>query len=358
MTRPARVLLDAQALRHNLYQVQKLASKSRVMAVVKANGYGHGINWVCQQLSEGVAFGVASIEEGISLREAGIAAPICLLEGFFDEKELPLLTEYKLSPTLHADYQLELLERTDLDPAIPVWLKIDTGMNRIGFNPQRLPDLLARLKACQSIDQIRVMSHFPNADNKFDSTTTDQVKLLQKITRGTGLELSMANSAAIIQWPASHLQWVRPGIMLYGASPIIGFNGLQLDLKPVMTFTSQLIAVHDRKKGDPIGYGGDYICPVDMPVGVVAVGYGDGYPRNLPAGTPVLINGKQVPLAGRVSMDMITVDLRPTPKARSGDPVVLWGRGLPVDDIASRCGTISYELLCRVTERVSRIDIS
>jgi alanine racemase len=228
-------------------------------------------------------------------------------------------------------------------------------MHRLGFAPAQLAGVLARLRALKGIRDIRVMTHFANADDAGDARTQKQIEAFQAQVNGLGLETSLANSAGIVAWPASHADWVRPGIMLYGASPLSGRAAAELDLRPVMTLESALLAVHARKKGDAIGYGGDFTCPEDMPVGVVAIGYGDGYPRHAPAGTPVLVNGKRVPLVGRVSMDMITVDLRSQPGARAGDPAVLWGAGLPVDEVAAAAGTISYELLCRVAERIPRV---
>jgi alanine racemase len=229
-------------------------------------------------------------------------------------------------------------------------------MHRIGFPPEVLPAVIKRLKVCMAVGRVRVMSHFPTADNRFDIVTPDQIRLLDELTLNLNVERSLANSAGIVNWPSSHLEWVRPGIMLYGASPMIGMSAATLDLMPVMTLASEFIAINQRRKGDAIGYGGDWVCPEDMPVGVVAVGYGDGYPRHAPPGTPVLVNGVRVPLIGRVSMDMITVDLRDLPDAKVGDSVVLWGAGLPVEEIAALSGTIAYELLCCVTARVPRIE--
>ena len=353
MSRPARALLDAQALRHNLQQVRRHAPHSKVMAVVKANAYGHGLSWAAKILEDADAFGVASVEEGMELRAAGVTRPICLLEGFFAADEIPLLGRHQLAATVHEQDQLQVLESASGATPIAVWIKIDTGMHRIGFAPEEVPAVLARLKACPAVAEIRVMSHFANADNKFDSTTQSQIECFRPLCQG--LEGSLANSAGILAWPDSHLDWVRPGIMLYGGSPLIGHHAHDLDLMPVMTLQSALIAVHRRRKGEAVGYGGDWLCPEDMTVGVAAVGYGDGYPRHAPPGTPVLVNGRRTPLIGRVSMDMITLDLRAQPEAKAGDPVVLWGTGLPVDEVAAQAGTISYELLCHVAERIPRI---
>lgn len=355
MTRPARALLDPQALRHNFARVRSHAPHARVMAVVKANGYGHGLTWVASVLHDADAFGVASLEEGLALRAAGATQPICLLEGFFEAAELPQLAAHGLEPTVHHEAQLAALEAAVLPRPLDVWLKLDTGMHRIGFPPERFAEALARLRACRGVGAIRLMSHFANADDVAGATTQQQIDCFLPFVRDARLPASLANSAGVLAWPASHLDWVRPGIMLYGASPLAGRSALELGLEPVMTLSTALIAVNRRQKGDAIGYGGDWVCPEDMPVGVAAIGYGDGYPRHARPGTPVLVNGRRVPLVGRVSMDMITLDLRGASDAQIGDPVVLWGRGLPVDEIAACAGTISYELLCRVTERIPRV---
>ncbi|MHB8741706.1 MAG: alanine racemase [Sulfuricaulis sp.] len=356
MSRPARALLDAGALKHNLQQVRRHARHARVMAVVKANGYGHGLAWVTQVLNGAVdAFGVSSAEEGMQLRATGVSQPICLLEGFFTADELPRLSAHHLEPAIHHDAQLQALAQATSEQKISVWLKIDTGMHRLGFPPERVPDVLTQLRRMPAVANIRLMSHFARADIASDPETKSQIDSFLAVSRDLGLETSLANSAGILAWPNSHLGWVRPGIMLYGASPMERQDAAQLDLRPVMTLQTALIAVQARRRGEPIGYGGDWRCPEDMPVGVAAIGYGDGYPRHAVPGTPVLVNGSRVPLASRVSMDMITLDLRQQPQARVGDPVVLWGRGLAVEEVAKSAGTIAYELLCHVTERIPRV---
>ena len=356
MARPAQVRLSAAALQHNLERVRSYAPEAKVMAVVKANGYGHGLEWAARVLSQADAFGVASVEEGTTLRRAGVTRPVCLLEGFFRNEELALLVAERLSTVVHHERQIRDLEDFSGSAPVDVWLKIDTGMHRIGFDPQRAASAASRLRACKSVGALGLLSHFANADNKFDSATSFQIGLFNDLAASIGGERSLANSAGIVAWPESRLEWVRPGIMLYGVSPMIGQGGIELGLEPVMTLSSEIIAISRRRKGEAIGYGGDWVCPEEMPVGVVAIGYGDGYPRHVPAGTPVLVNGRRVPLVGRVSMDMITVDLRDQPGARIGDPAVLWGAGLPVEEIAARAGTIGYELLCQVTPRAPRIE--
>lgn len=356
MTRPARALLSAQALRQNYQRVRAAAPNAKIMAVIKANAYGHGMAWAARVLRDADGFAVASVEEGAELRAAHIAQPICLLEGFFDAAELPEIVRHRLMPVVHHPGQLAMIEQAAGLAGLEVWLKVDTGMHRLGFPPEVAAAAAARLTACPAVAGVRWLSHFANADNRFDTATTYQIERFLKLLDGLSVERSLANSAGILAWPASHLEWVRPGIMLYGGSPLIGHGAVELNLKPVMTLETRLIAVHRRKKGEAVGYGGDWICPEDMPVGVAAIGYGDGYPRHAPPGTPVLVNGARAPLIGRVSMDMITVDLRAQPQARVDDPVVLWGEGLPVDEIAAQAGTISYELLCCVTSRIPRVE--
>lgn len=358
MTRPARALIDAHALRHNLNRVRQAAPNAKVMAVVKANAYGHGLVRVARILLGANAFAVASFEEGLALRNAGVAHPICLLEGFFDAEELALLNHYRFMPVLHHESQLLQLEHSQDSDPIDVWLKVDTGMHRIGFAPEVAAQMRKRLEACPQVQRIRMMSHFANADDTANMTTQQQIDRFKSLVNGWGLEASLANSAGVLGWPQSHVDWVRPGIMLYGASPLLGKSAAELELQPVMTLSSRLIAVNRHRKGERVGYGGEWVCPDDMPIGVIAIGYGDGYPRHAPSNTPVLVNNKRVSLIGRVSMDMITVDLRTQASAKVGDPVVLWGTGLPVEEVAERAGTIGYELLARLPQRVPRIEVN
>jgi len=355
MSRPARALLDAEALRHNLGLVRRYAPAAHIMSVVKANGYGHGLGWVAGTLADSDAFAVASLQEAIQLRQAGVTRPIILLEGVFDAGEATLLRRHTLIPVIHQERQLAMLEaHPDTSPE-RVWIKLDTGMHRVGFTPAEFANVLARAQSVPGIGQIGVMTHFANADDVKDPLTAKQIERFRDALNGARLETSLANSAAILAWPESHGDWVRPGIMLYGASPLIGRSAAELGLRPVMTLETALIAVQTRRKGDAVGYGGDYRCPENMPVGVAAIGYGDGYPRHAAPGTPVLVNGRRTALVGRVSMDMITIDLRAYPDARVGDPVTLWGDGLAVDEVAQSAGTISYELLCHVAERIPRV---
>lgn len=358
MSRPARALLDAAALKHNLQLVRRYAPRARVMAVVKANAYGHGLAWAARALDGSVdAFGVSCLEEGMQLREAGVELPVCLLEGFFSPDELPVLSQRRLEPVVHHVGQVQALLQNSTSLNLTVWVKVDTGMHRLGFPPDAVPEVIAQLRRCPAVARVRLLSHFARAEFPADTVTRSQIDEFTGLTHGLGLETSLANSAGILAWPPSHLDWVRPGIMLYGASPLLDKDAATLGLQPVMTLETALISVQARKKGDAIGYGGDWRCPEDMPVGVAAIGYGDGYPRHAPPGTPVLVNGRRMATVGRVSMDMITLDLRGQPQAKVGDPVVLWGRGLPVEEVAEKAGTLSYELLCHVTERIPRVVI-
>lgn len=353
MTRAAAAIVDLQALQHNLRRVREAAKDSRVISVIKANGYGHGLLRVAQALHESDAYAVAKIEEALALRDAGIDKPVLLLDGFIDSNELRLLQQHAISVVVHHPHQIELLETTPLDCPVKVWLKVDTGMHRLGIPVDDVTASFRRLHDCANVaGSIVIMTHFANADDRGDPRTTTQLKRFKRYTTECNALRSLANSAAILAHPDTHEAWVRPGIMLYGVSPFIDGSAVDDNLKPVMTLSSKLIAINHYKKGNALGYGGSWRCPEDMTVGVVAIGYGDGYPRAARVGTPVLINGRRVPLVARVSMDMICVDLRELPSAAIGDRAVLWGEGLPVEEIARCANTIPYELLCRVTQRV------
>lgn len=357
MSRATAVRFNLKALAHNLRRVRAATPGRRVVAAVKAEGYGHGLIRVARAL-DADAFAVACIEEASALREASIEQPILLLEGVFEATELPLCARHRFEIAVHHVEQVLMLERARLEHPLRVWLKIDTGMHRLGLSPAVVPTVYRRLRACPAVTaEIGLMSHLARADERDCDDTLRQVQTFQEATAGRPGERSLANSAGILGWPQTHFDWVRPGIMLYGASPFVDGLAPDEDLQPVMTLSTQLIAVHRLQRGDPVGYGGTWVCPEDMDVGVAAVGYGDGYPRHAPAGTPVLINGREAALIGRVSMDMITLDLRRHPEARVGDPVVLWGEGLPVERIAKAAGTISYTLLCGITRRV-RVEVA
>ena len=353
MTRATRALIDLSALRHNLQLVRETAPASRVMAVIKANAYGHGVVPVAAAL-DAEAFAVATLEEAVQLREAGCDRPVVVLQGCHDGEALSLAARLELQAVVHHPEQIAALESVSLPRPLRVWLKLDTGMHRLGVAAEDFPELHRRLTALAQVQQpVNVMTHFANADARADPLTETQIRRFNTTVGRLPGERSLANSAGLLGWPASHADWVRPGIMLYGISPFDGVAPAELGLRPVMELRSRLLAVNHYRRGTAIGYGGRYRCEEDMPIGVVGIGYGDGYPRHAPDGTPVLVNGRRVPLAGRVSMDMLTVDLRGQPEARAGDPVVLWGPDLPVDEIAGHAGTIGYELVCRLTRRVA-----
>jgi len=350
--RVATVTINYNALAHNLHRVKQLAPDSKIAAVIKANAYGHGMLEVAKQLSSLNAsellvdsLAVAMLGEAISLREAGIEMPIMVFHGFANIDDLALMERYDLQPIVHQMWQLELLEK-HFSKSLDVWLKVDTGMHRLGLPNDIIGQAIESLSECENIGLCRVMSHFANADDVNNPLNIKQLKEIVKVNNHFDVELSMANSAAIISQPESHLDWVRPGIMLYGSSPFDDKSAIDLDLEAVMQFESNLMAINSLKAGDCIGYGSTFTCPQDMNVGVVSVGYADGYPRSAKNGTPVWINGKRCPLVGRVSMDSISIDLQGV-EAKPGDRVVLWGSELPVDEVALNADTISYELLCR-----------
>jgi alanine racemase len=350
-------LIDLGALRHNLACARTAAPGRRVMAVIKANAYGHGLLRVAGALADADAFAVARVGEGVQLRDAGLRKRIVVLEGFFDERELVEAARLGLDLVVHQGEQLGMLSAMRPRMSVRCWLKVDTGMHRLGFS---LDDALAAFEALAAVslpaERPGLMTHFANADDLADPRTGAQLERFGPLAAQLRTTVSISNSAGILGWPRAHGDWVRPGLMLYGASPMIRGRAADHGLRPVMTLRSRLIAVNRYRRGDEIGYGGTYSCPEDMPVGVVAVGYGDGYPRHAPSGTPVLVRGRRAPVAGRVSMDMISIDLRGVPEARVGDAVVLWGERLAVEEIAEHAGTIPYELTCGVTGRVAVIE--
>jgi alanine racemase len=353
VSRATGAVINLAALRHNLRRARALASHARIMAMVKANAYGHGLAVAAHALSEADAFGVASLDEALAIRRAGLAHPVVLLEGVFSAAELEEAARNGCELVVHDRRQLELLESSRLDKALGVWLKIDSGMHRLGFAPAETHSVWDRLNRTRAVrTPVRLMTHLARADEPGNPHTQKQLHTFAAATTGLQAERSIANSAGILAWPASHTDWVRPGVLLYGVSPFADACGAEHDLMPVMTMRTELIAVKDVPRGDTVGYGGNWTAPQDTRIGIAAIGYGDGYPRHAPNGTPVLVNGTRAPLIGRVAMDMIAVDLHTQPNARVGDPVVLWGPELPVEEIARAAGTIPYELLCGVTQRV------
>lgn len=357
MSRATTATIHIEALRHNLSQVRALAPHSKIMAVVKADGYGHGLERVARALEGADAFGVAALSDAERLRAVGLSQRIVLLSGVDEASDLVAIRRLGVDTVLHHDSQLALLQQdTESDP-IRVWLKLDTGMHRLGFAAERAETIYTQLKMMPNVhDDITLMTHFASSDEFNGQQTELQLKTFNHTcTHLIGLH-SLSNSAAILGWPAAHQDWVRAGGALYGLSVVDNKTGADFGLKPAMSLSTKLIAINHIKKGESIGYSATWQCPEDMPVGVAAIGYGDGYPRHASAGTPVLIHGVRVPIIGRVSMDLMTLDLRGVPSAKVGDDVLLWGPELPVEVIAKAAGSISYELTCSITRRVRFIE--
>lgn len=352
MTRATRARIDTDALTRNLTRVRQHAPHSRVMACIKANGYGHGLLEAARAFKGADAFAVACVEEALEIRSAGLGHPVVLLEGVNRPAELDGLRDNHFEVVVHDPRQLELLEQ--LESRVRVWLKIDTGMHRLGFAPEDVAPARERLRQSDVVEgELRYMTHLASADLPGGRPDpADQMRRFHECVAEWPGERSIVNSAGIIDWPESHADWVRPGVMLYGVSPFADRDGKDLGLEPAMTVSTELIAVKEIPAGDRVGYGGNWQAPHDTRIGIAAIGYGDGYPRHAENGTPVLVNGRPASLAGRVSMDMIAVDLSGHDQARVGDPVTLWGRELPVESLARHAGTIPYELLCGVTRRV------
>ncbi len=355
MTRPLQARIDLSALQHNLGVARGHAPQSRTIAVIKANGYGHGMLRVAHALDAAEGFAVLNLEDAVLLREAGFNQTILLLEGFFSADELPTLAEYCLASVIHCPEQIEMLEMAGLPVKLDVFLKLNSGMNRLGFRPEAFGAELQRLQASRAVGRITLMTHFACADEAQGIAT--QLACFDGLAAGLDAPRSLANSAAILRYPAAHGDWVRPGIMLYGSSPFADTNAESLDLKPVMTLTSAIIGVQELRAGNAVGYGATYRAEQSTRVGIVACGYADGYPRHAPTGTPILVNGRRCRTLGRVSMDMLCVDLTGVSDAGIGSPVTLWGKGLPVEEVASAAGTISYELLCALAPRVPIVEI-
>lgn len=348
--RPIQASIDLNALRHNLQVVRTLAPKSLVMAVVKANGYGHGLLTVAQGLSKADGFAVLGLNEGTTLREAGFSQTILMLEGVFHPSELQAVSDADISVTVHNEAQVIMLEQAMLRKPVNIFVKMNNGMNRLGFRPEDYAKIIRRLEACRNVRGITLMSHFAMADEI--SGITEPLKRFQEATRVLDYPISLANSAAILRHPETHVDWVRPGIMLYGANAVSEMPASECDLLPVMTLTSSIIALQTLLPGESVGYGGLYTATKKTRVGVVACGYADGYPRHALTGTPVMVADQMTRIIGRVSMDMLCVDLTDIPDAMVGSSVELWGKRIPVDMVAERAGTIGYELLCALSQRV------
>ena len=352
--RPARALIDLQALRHN-YQLAREVTGAKALAVIKADAYGHGAVR-CAQALEGEAdgFAVACIEEALELRAAGIRAPVLLLEGFFEADELALIVEHDFWCVVHSLWQLEAIEQASVAKPLNIWLKLDSGMHRVGLHPDDYQNAYQRLLASGKVAKIVLMSHFARADELDSAASARQVEVFEAARQGLSAQISLRNSPAVLGWPNIPSDWVRPGIMLYGATPFEQQQALAARLQPVMSLESKVICVRELPAGEPVGYGAQFIAPRPMRIGVVAMGYADGYPRQAPTGTPVLVAGQRSQLLGRVSMDMLCIDLTDVPQAGLGSPVELWGTHILASDVAAAAGTIPYQIFCNL-RRVPRL---
>lgn len=353
MPRPIQAHIDLSALEHNL-QLARRSTDARIMAVIKANAYGHGLMRTASALVAADGFALLDVHDAVRLREMGFRQTMLLLEGCFGAEDLALAATHELACVVHTPQQLAMLDAYPRREGLQVWLKINSGMNRLGFAAQDVPAAMGRLKSHPAVRDIVLMTHFASAGEA--AGMGSQLERFNQIAAPWRTARSLANSAALLRYPQSHGDWVRPGIMLYGASPFDDTSAQQLGLKPVMTLSSRIIAVQELRAGECIGYGGTYCAESPMRVGVVACGYGDGYPRHAPTGTPVLVDGQRTRTLGRVSMDMLCADLGALPDAGVGSSVTLWGEGLSVDEVAYAAGTISYELLCALAARVPVVE--
>ena len=352
--RPAQALIDLAALRHN-YQLARQCSGGKALAVVKADAYGHGAVLCAQALqAEADGFAVACIEEALELRAAGITQPILLLEGFFEASELALIDQHQLWCVVHSLWQLDAIEQARLSRPLQVWLKLDSGMHRVGLFPEQYQAAYRRLQASGKVDKIVLMSHFARADELDCPRTEEQLAVFNAARADLQAEVSLRNSPAILGWPQVPSDWVRPGIMLYGATPFEQAQALAAQLKPVMTLQSKIIGVRELPAGEPVGYAARFVAERPTRVGVVAMGYADGYPRHAPTGTPVAVDGQLTRIIGRVSMDMLTVDLTDLPQTGLGSRVELWGAQVLASDVAAQAQTIPYQIFCNL-RRVPRL---
>jgi alanine racemase len=347
-----RATIDTSALRSNLAVVRRLAPRSRVMAVIKANAYGHGLVPVARALDSADAYGVARLEEALALRDASFNKRILLLEGVFSAEQLAAAGQRHLDIVVHSREQIEMLEQHRGPHRFSAWLKLDTGMNRLGFRADHYAQAHAKLSRCAAIAQLRAMTHLVSSEQRDDATTRQQLGQFRALTDALKIERSAANSGGVLFWPEAHFDWVRPGLMLYGISPASGASASALDLRPAMTLATQVIAIRQVDAGGTVGYNGTWRAQRSSSIAIVGVGYGDGYPRRI-HDARVLVGEREAPIVGRVSMDMTAIDVTDLPGVSVGDAVTLWGSGLPVEQVAGWAETIGYELVCRLTSRVA-----
>jgi alanine racemase len=352
--RPLFATIDFAALRHNLGVVRRHAPRSKVLAVIKANAYGHGLTRAAAALADADGFALLEVENANRLREAGFRQPIVLLEGFFESRDLAALITGGFRTVVHDMSQVDALDKVADGARLDVLLKVNTGMNRLGFAPQDFSRALTRLRGNSKIASVTLMTHFASADEP--RGVEWQMEALRRLPGSAEMPKTLANSAAILRYPDTHADWVRPGIMLYGCSPFAGRTGSEEGLLPAMTLESRIIAVQELKAGDTVGYGGTFHADRSMRIGVVACGYADGYPRHAPSGTPISVAGRMTGTVGRVSMDMLCADISAIPDARIGSRVVLWGDGVPVERVAEAAGTVGYQLLCALAPRVQIVE--
>lgn len=353
MSRTAIAILSTENLLHNLSVIKSRAKNSKIIAMVKANAYGHGIRSVGIRLDSHVdMLGVASIDEAIALRNVGVKADILLAQGIFEQDELKTASEYGFQVVLHNEHHIEWFLSADLSEPLSIWIKVNTGMGRLGFLPSKARIYYDELTSSPLAKSVNIMSHFACADEKDHPLNAKQIAVFEELICDTNTEYSFCNSAGILNFPEYHYDYVRPGLALYGISPIDGMTASDFGLKPVMTVKTNIMSVQNYKKGDSIGYGARYICEENMPVGIIAFGYGDGYPIGARNGAPILVNGIECKLIGRPSMDMIAVDLRKSPDAKIGDIVTLFGEGLPVEKLATFTPNITYDIITGIQNRV------
>jgi len=348
MPRPIRATISSGAIAHNLSVARRHASNAKVWAVIKANAYGHGLERAARAAASADGFAVLDFEEAARLRRAGVAQPILMLEGMFEPGDVALAVRHRLTPVIHRREQIEMLSAAAAP--LDVYLKVNSGMNRLGFVGENVAGAYQSLAAHPRVNSLTLMTHFADADGA--SGIAAQLETFTRLTKSFRGPRSLANSAALLRFPEARGDWVRPGIVLYGCSPFSDRSAEALGLKAAMTLTSEIIATQQLRAGEGVGYGLGYKAERPMRIGVIACGYADGYPRHAPAGTPVLVNGKRTRIVGRVSMDMITLDLSGIPEAGVGAPVTLWGEGLSADEVGAAAGTLSYELLCALAPRV------
>jgi len=355
MPRPIHATISLAALAHNLTVARQHAGGAKVWAVIKANAYGHGIERAARALAAADGFAVLDFQEAARLRVAGVQKPILMLEGFFKPGDLPLLTKYALTPVIHNPEQVEMLKRTPLEGEIDVYIKVNSGMNRLGFGVEGLRPAYNTVRMHRQVKAVTLMTHFADADGP--SGVQAQLDWFAELVKPFEAgQRSLVNSAALLRFPEARGDWVRPGIMLYGCSPFADRSAESLNLKPAMTLASEIVGTQNLQAGERVGYGFAYEAVGEMTIGIVACGYADGYPRHAPIGTPVLVNGKRARLVGRVSMDLMTVDISDIPEAYIGAPVTLWGEGLSADEIGAAAGTLSYELLVKLSARVPVVE--